>query len=204
MLIIGLTGSIGMGKSTVARRFQANGIAVCDADAEVHELYRGKAVAPIEAAFPGTTGPDGVDRPRLAAALLRDPDGFKRLEAIVHPMVREAERAFLEAERERGAAMAVLEIPLLLEGSGGKSVDVIVVVSAPADVQRRRVLDRPGMTEAKFDQILARQMPDAEKRRRAHYVVDTGVALAETEAAVDKLVTELRGREGSAFETYWR
>jgi dephospho-CoA kinase len=205
MLIIGLTGSIGMGKSTVAKRFVANGIAVCDADAEVHKLYAagGAAVAPIEAAFPGVTGPNGVDRPKLAARLLADPSGFKRLEAIVHPLVREAERQFLLAEMRRSATMAVLEIPLLFEGKGSTQVDVTVVVSAPADVQRARVLERPGMTPEKLEQILARQTPDAEKRSRADFVVDTGLPLEETLAEVDKIVAALKGRSGTAFQRCW-
>ncbi|MGE0700235.1 MAG: dephospho-CoA kinase [Hyphomicrobiaceae bacterium] len=205
MLIIGLTGSIGMGKSTVAKRFAANGIAVCDADAEVHKLYcaGGAAVAPIEDAFPGVTGPDGVERQKLAAALLADPAGFKRLEAIVHPLVHAAERDFLRAEAARGAEMAVLEIPLLLEGGGEKRVDVVVVVSAPAAVQRQRVLERPGMTSEKLEQILSRQVPDADKRRRADYIVDTGVAITETEAEVDRIVGVLRGRAGTAFTRCW-
>jgi dephospho-CoA kinase len=205
MLIIGLTGSIGMGKSTVAKRFVANGIAVCDADAEVHKLYAagGAAVAPIEAAFPDVTGADGVDRPKLAAALLADPSGFKRLEAIVHPLVFKAERDFLRAEAARGADMAVLEIPLLFEGKGYMQVDVIVVVSAAAHLQRERVLQRPGMTPEKFEQILSRQVPDAEKRKRADFVVDTGVTLAETEADVDRVVAKLKGRKGAAFAKYW-
>jgi dephospho-CoA kinase len=205
MLIIGLTGSIGMGKSTVAKRLKANGIAVCDADAEVHKLYAagGAAVAPIEAAFPGVTGPDGVERPKLAAALLQDPSGFKRLEAIVHPLVFAAERDFLRQEAERGAEMVVLEIPLLLEGDSARRDDVIVVVSAPAHVQRQRVLERPGMTDEKLDQILSRQMPDAIKRERADFVIDTGAPLDETLAAVDSLVASLRGRTGTAYETHW-
>lgn len=205
MLIIGLTGSIGMGKSTVAKRFAANGIAVCDADAEVHKLYEagGAAVGPIEAAFPGVTGPAGVERPKLAAALLADPSGFKRLEAIVHPLVFAAERAFLQAEAARGVDMAVLEIPLLLEGGGEKRVDVVVVVSAPAHLQRQRVLERPGMTAEKFEQILSRQVPDAEKRARADFVIDTGATIPETEAEVDRVVAALRGRAGTAFERYW-
>ena len=205
MLIIGLTGSIGMGKSTVAKRFAANGLAVCDADAEVHKLYGpgGAAVSPIEAAFPGVTGPAGVERPKLAAALLADPSGFKRLEAIVHPLVFEAERNFLRAEVAREAPMAVLEIPLLLEGKAGPRVDVVVVVSAPPEIQRRRVLERPGMTPEKFEQILARQMPDAEKRARADFVVDTGVSISETEAEVDSIISELRARDGIAFQRYW-
>jgi dephospho-CoA kinase len=203
MLIIGLTGSIGMGKSAAARRFEALGLAVCDADAEVHKLYRSAAVAPIEAAFPGTTGPDGVDRQKLSAALLADPSRFKRLEAIVHPLVHAAERAFLHAEKARGAAMAVLEVPLLLEGNGWRHVDVIVVVSAPEHIQRERVLARPGMAKEKLTEILGRQMPDEEKRRRADFVVDTGGTMAETEAQIDKIVDVLRGREGKAFAAHW-
>jgi dephospho-CoA kinase len=203
MLIIGLTGSIGMGKSTVAARFRAHGIGVCDADAEVHKLYEGAAVPAIEAAFPGTTADGKVDRQRLAAVLLADPAGFKRLEAIVHPLVFEAERAFLRAEAAKGAALAVLEIPLLLEGGGEKRVDVVVVASAPADKQRERVMQRPGMMAEKLDQILARQVPDAEKRARADFVVDTGGTFAESEAQVDKIVDALKGREGTAFVTAW-
>lgn len=203
MLIIGLTGSIGMGKSAAAKRFQALGLGVCDADAEVHRLYRTTAVAPIEAAFPGTTGPEGVDRQKLSAALLADPSGFKRLEAIVHPLVRAAERDFLHAEKARGAEMAVLEIPLLLEGSGAQRVDAIVVVSAPPHIQHARVLARPGMTPQKMVEILARQMPDEEKRKRADFVVDTGGTITETEAQIDKVVDVLRGCEGRAFAAYW-
>ena len=204
MLIIGLTGSVGMGKSTAAKRFLALGLAVCDADAEVHKLYRGKAVAPIEAAFPGTTDSEGVDRQKLGGALLADPSGFKRLEAIVHPLVFEAERDFLRAEAARGAAMAVLEIPLLFEGGGEKRVDVTIVVSAPADVQRRRVLARPGMTAEKFDQIVHRQTPDAEKRKRADFVVDTSGAVADAEATIDRILTALQGRVGTAYDRWWK
>lgn len=203
MLIVGLTGSIGMGKSTAAQRFRSRGVPVCDADAEVHKLYEGAAVAPIEAEFPGTTSDGKVDRARLAAALLKDPSGFKRLEAIVHPLVFAAERAFLLEARRKGATMVVLEVPLLLETGGDKRVDVVVVVSAPADMQRARVLSRPGMTPGKLDAILSRQMPDAEKRRRADFVVDTSGPIAESEAQVDRIVADLRGREGSAFATHW-
>jgi dephospho-CoA kinase len=203
VLIIGLTGGIGMGKSAAAARFKANGIAVLDADAEVHRLYAGPAVPLIEAAFPGTTGPAGVDRTRLAAAVLADPSGFKRVESIIHPLVYEAERAFLHAENSRGATMAVLEVPLLLETGGDKRVDVVVVVSAPPNVQRARVLQRPGMTSEKLDQILSRQRPDAEKRARADFVVDTGGALAETEAQIDRIIANLRTRSGTAFERAW-
>ncbi len=208
MLLIGLTGSIGMGKSTAAERFRALGVPVIDADAEVHKLYRGAAVAPIEAAFPGTTRtlPEGgaeVDRAALAKALMADTAGFKTLEKIVHPMVYQAEKALLREAVEAGARMAVLEIPLLFEGGGEKRVDVTVVVSAPPDMQRARVLARPGMTPEKLDTILARQTPDAEKRRRADFVVDTGKTIPETQAQIDRIVEQLEGRPASAYATFW-
>ncbi len=203
MLIVGLTGSIGMGKSTVAARFRALGIGVLDADAVVHDLYRGQAVAPIEAAFPGASNGGVVDRPKLAALLATDRDGFRRLESIVHPLVRAAERAFLDEQAARGAQLAVLEIPLLFETGGDKLVDTIVVVSASAEAQRRRVLERLGMSADRFDQIVARQLPDAEKRRRADFIVDTNGSFSETEAQVDTLVRTLTGRDGSAYQRYW-
>jgi dephospho-CoA kinase len=204
MLIIGLTGSIGMGKSTAAAHLRSRGIAVFDADAAVHELYAGKAVSLVEAAFPGTTAEGKVDRQKLAAALLTHPGGFKRLEAIVHPLVRAEERAFLAAEAARGAAMAVLEIPLLFETKADEQVDVVIVMSAPAEEQRRRVLKRPGMTAAKLDQLLSRQLPDAEKRSRADFVVDTDRSVEETYAQLDRLLGELRSRRGTAFRRHWR
>jgi dephospho-CoA kinase len=203
MLIIGLTGSIGMGKSTAAARFRHHGIMVIDADAEVHKLYAGAAVAPIEAAFPGTTRDGSVDRAALSAALMRDPAGWKKLEAIVHPLVQQAEKKILQAEYGRGAAMAVLEIPLLFETGGDARVDVTVVVSASAEEQRRRVLGRPGMTDEKLSAIVARQMPDAEKRRRADFVVDTSGTIAESQAQVDAIVARLAGRQGTAYAQHW-
>jgi dephospho-CoA kinase len=203
MLVVGLTGSIGMGKSTVAGRFRALGIAVCDADAEVHKLYEGAAVAPIEAAFPGTTVGGRVDRQKLGLAVLDKPAQIGRLEAIVHPLVLEAERTFLRGEATRGAAMAVLEIPLLLETGGERRVDVVVVCSAPADKQRERVLQRPGMTPEKLEQLLARQMPDAKKRARADFVVDTGGTFAETDAQVDTIVESLAHCQATAYAKFW-
>src|SRR5262245_20876164 len=203
MLVVGLTGSIGMGKSAVAARFRSLGIAVCDADAEVHKLYEGAAVPLIEAAFPGTTHAGRVDRQKLAAALLARPEGFKRLEAIVHPLVFAAERRFLQEEAARGAAMAVLEIPLLLETGGERRVDIVVVCSAPADKQRERVLQRPALTAEKLEQMLSRQTPDAEKRARADFVVDTGGSIADTELQVDRLVESLKGRTGTAYGKVW-
>jgi dephospho-CoA kinase len=203
MLLLGLTGSIGMGKSTVAARLRALGIGVCDADAEVHKLYDGPAADAIEAAFPGTTTDGKVDRQKLAELLLADPCGFKRLEVIVHPLVFAAERAFLQAEAARGAALAVLEVPLLYETGGERRVDCVLVCSAPADAQRARVMQRAGMTPQKLEQILARQLSDAQKRARADFVVDTGGTFKESEAQVDKIVESLRGRQGMAYAKYW-
>ncbi len=203
MIVIGLTGSIGMGKSTVAERFRQLGIPVCDADAVVHELYEGAAVAPIEAAFPGTTSDGKVDRVKLGQAVLKDPHGLKRLEAIVHPMVQAAEREFLRKAAEQGAQMAVLEVPLLFETGGDARVDVTIVVSAPPEVQRERVLARPGMTPSKLEAILARQMPDSEKRRRADFVVDTGGSIEESYAQVDVIVAALQNRGGKAYQQFW-
>lgn len=204
MLIVGLTGSIGMGKSTAAARFRAHGIGVLDADRIVHELYRGAAVPLIEAAFPGSTTASEVDRPKLAALLARDRDGFQRLEAIVHPLVREAEREFLASEAARGAHVAVLEIPLLFETGADRLVDVVVVVSVDGETQRRRVLERPGMTAERLEQLLARQVPDREKRARADFVVDTSGTIADTEAQVDAILGTLAGRTGTAYHRLWR
>lgn len=203
MLVVGLTGSIGMGKSTVAARLRALGIGVCDADAEVHKLYEGAAVAAIEAAFPGTTTGGKVDRQKLGLTVLGKPDEIKRLEAIVHPLVLDAEREFLRRHAADGAAMAVLEIPLLLETGGEARVDAVMVCSAPAHLQRERVMRRLGMGPEKLEQILARQMPDAEKRKRADFVVDTGGSFAETDAQVDKIVESLKGRRGTAYARFW-
>ena len=173
MFILGLTGSLGMGKSTTARFFAEEGVSVHDADAVVHRLYEGEAAAAIEAAFPGTTAGGKVDRTRLAARVLGDDAALARLEAIVHPLVQDAERRLIAQARSRGEKIAVLDIPLLFESGADRRVDAVVVVSAPPDVQRARVLERPGMTVEKLEAILARQMPDAEKRARADFVVDT-------------------------------
>jgi dephospho-CoA kinase len=195
MFVIGLTGSIGMGKSTVAGRLRALGIAVFDADAEVHRLYEGAALASIDG--------QRVDRQKLSAALLANPRDFQRLEAIVHPLVFAAERAFLREQAERGAKFAVLEVPLLLESRRQPRVDAIIVVSARADLQRERVLRRPGMSVAKLEQVLARQMPDADKRERADYVVDTSGTFAETDAQVDRIVESLQDGKATAFQEFW-
>jgi dephospho-CoA kinase len=192
MIIIGLTGSIGMGKSTVAAMFREAGVPVFDADAAVRALQGpgGAALPAIEAAFPGTTGAAGVDRARLGALVFDKPDRLRTLECIVHPMVADAQRAFID--EHRGSALVVLDIPLLYEGGGWKRVDTTVVVSAPAHVQRRRVLARDGMTREKFDAIVRTQMRDREKRRRADFVIDTGTSLRVTRAAVRDLISCLR------------
>lgn len=173
MMIIGLTGSIGMGKSTTAKLFAAEGVPVADSDAIVHALYSGEAAPLIEAAFPGTLTGGIVDRAKLGAKLIGKPEEFKRLEAIIHPLVRQAQDEFLAKAKKAGAKYAVLDIPLLFETKAENRVDKIVVVSCPAEIQRRRVMERPGMTEEKLKTILARQMPDAEKRARADFIIDT-------------------------------
>jgi dephospho-CoA kinase len=204
MMIVGLTGSIGMGKSTAAAHLRARGIAVFDADAEVHRLYAGgKAVQPVERAFPGTTVGGGIDRGKLATVLIGHPERFGELEAIVHPLVRDAERAFLRAEAQRGAAVAVLEIPLLFETGADKLVDAVIVVSAAPDVQRQRLLKRAGLSVEKLDGLLARQMPDAQKRARADFVVDTSGELETSEAALDAAIAALRDRAGEAYARHW-
>jgi dephospho-CoA kinase len=196
MIIIGLTGSIGMGKSTTSDMFKALGIQVISADETVHELYRAEAAPLIEAAFPGTA-PDGVvDRKILSEKLMARPEDFKRLEAIIHPLVRARERAFLEQADARGEKMVLLDIPLLFESGATDRVDVIVVVSCAPEIQRQRVLARPGMTAEKFEAILSRQTPDAEKRQRADYVIDTGQGLEAARQQVADIVAELAGSTG--------
>jgi dephospho-CoA kinase len=184
MVILGLTGSIGMGKSTAAGFFAEAGAPVHDADAAVHQLYAGAAAAAIEAAFPGTTAGGKVDRVRLSEQVLEDPAALKRLEAIVHPLVRRDEERFLREAEGAGATIAVLNIPLLFETGGEKRCDAVVVVSAPPEMQRARVMERPGMTEEKFASLLGKQVPDAEKRRRADFVVDTSKDLDSTRAQI--------------------
>ena len=193
--ILGLTGSIGMGKSAVAAMFRGLGVPVFDADAAVHELQGpgGACIAPIERAFPGTTGPQGVDRQKLGAAVFGNPEALKLLESIVHPEVAEMRRTFLADNADQ--PLIVFDIPLLFEKTGNHGLDAVAVVSAPADQQRERVLARAGMTVEKFEQILRLQVPDAEKRARADYVIDTGTSLAETRHALQRLVHRITGRE---------
>lgn len=194
MITVGLTGSIGMGKSTTAAMFAAEGVPVYDADAEVHALYArgGAAVEPLEAAFPGVVVDGAVDRAKLSHYVVGKPDELKKLEAIVHPLVGESRVGFFQKAVADGADIVILDIPLLFETGGEKRMDAVVVVSAPADVQRQRVLARPGMDEAKLDAILARQMADAEKRARAHFVIDTSQGLDSARAQVRDVLKRLR------------
>lgn len=191
MIVLGLTGSIGMGKSTTAKMFTDAGVPVHDSDEAVHRLYAGQAAPLIEAAFPGTVKDGVVDRTELSRHVLGDAAALKKLEGIIHPLVRADANAFLERNRAAGTPIAVLDIPLLFETNGRGRVDKVVVVTAPADVQRERVLGRTGMTEQKFEAILAKQVPDAEKRKLADYIVDTGNGLDPARAAVQAIIAEL-------------
>ncbi|MCA3254715.1 MAG: dephospho-CoA kinase [Alphaproteobacteria bacterium] len=197
MILLGLTGSIGMGKSTVAAMLRDCGVPVFDADAAVRAMQGpgGAALPAIEAAFPGTTGPEGLDRAKLGQAVFGNPEALKRIEAIMHPMVRDAQVAFMT--EHAAADIVALDVPLLFEKGGWQAVHATMVVSAPPEMQRQRVLARPGMTPEKFEAILATQMPDSEKRARADYVVDTGVGIEETRATVQRIVDGLR-RDGVA------
>ncbi len=194
MIVLGLTGSIGMGKSTTARMFSKAGVPVHDSDETVHRLYAGKAASLIEREFPGTVVDGVVDRVKLAAAILGDAVALKKVEAIVHPLVREDEKRFLAEQRKAGADLVVLDIPLLFEVKATDRVEKVVVVTAPPEVQRERVLARPGMSEEKFGALLAKQMPDEEKRRLAAYVIDTGAGMEAAEKAVRSIIADLTGR----------
>jgi dephospho-CoA kinase len=184
MIILGLTGSIGMGKSTTAKLFEEAGVPVYDADTNVHSLYEGEAVAAIEAAFPGTAVDGKVDRNKLSARVVHDPVAIKRLEQIVHPMLGASRQKFFADAERSGAAIAVLDVPLLFETGGEKRVDAVVVVTTTPEIQRQRILSRDNMTSEKLDAILARQLPDAEKRRRADFVVDTSHGLDPVRAQI--------------------
>ncbi len=194
MIVLGLTGSIGMGKSTTSAMFVEAGVPVYDSDAAVHALYAsgGAAVAPVEAAFPGVVVDGAIDRAKLSAAVVGNSEALAVLESIVHPLVGAHRIGFFEDAQAQGADIVVLDIPLLFETGGEKKVDKVVVVSAPADVQRQRVLARPGMDVAKFEAILARQTPDAEKRARADFVIDTGRGLDAARDQVRDILTRLR------------
>ncbi|KQY25844.1 dephospho-CoA kinase [Rhizobium sp. Root482] len=196
MIVLGLTGSIGMGKSTTARMFADLGVPVNDADAVVHALYEGEAVAPIEAAFPGSTKAGVVDRKELSRQLNEDPALFKTLEAIVHPLVRAREQEFLARHRDAGAPFVVLDIPLLFETGGEARVDAVVVVTCDPDIQKERVMKRPGMTEEKFALLLSRQVPDVQKRVKADYIIDTGKGLDSARQDVEAIARTLSSQKG--------
>ena len=190
MRVLGLTGSIGMGKSTTARLFAEAGVPVYDADATVHMIYEGEAAPAIEAAFPGTTVGGKVDRIRLSEQVVHDPAAIKRLEQIVHPMLRAHHQKFLDDAERSGAAVAVVDVPLLFETGGEKRVDAVVGVTTDSDIQRQRILARDNMTSEKLDAILARQLPDSEKRRRADFVVDTSHGLDPVRARIREILIE--------------
>jgi len=202
MLLIGLTGSIGMGKSETAKMFAAEGVPVYDADAEVHKLYQpgGAAVDLLEEAFPGVVQNGAVDRALLSKQVIGKPDALKKLESIVHPLVGQANRAFLEKSAKEGAEMVLLDIPLLFETGGRERVDVIVVVSAPYELQHQRVLARPDMTEEKFQEIFAKQVSDADKRAGADYIVESDKGLDHARAQVREIIADLKGREGKVLK----
>ena len=191
MLVVGLTGSIGMGKSTTLAMFRDQGVPVHSADESVHRLYSGEAAPLIETAFPGSVDHGTVNRERLAKLVLNNPESLERLESIVHPLVRKEEIAFLENARKSGAPFAVIDIPLLYETGGESRIEKVIVVTAPDQVQRQRVMARPGMTGEKFKAIIDRQMPDAEKRRRADFVIDTGQGLGPARQAVHEIMRTL-------------
>ncbi|WP_079545102.1 dephospho-CoA kinase [Bradyrhizobium lablabi] len=191
MIILGLTGSIGMGKSTTAKLFAEAGVPVYDADAAVHEIYEGEAAPAVEAAFPGTTAGGKVDRNKLSARVVHDPAAIRQLEAIVHPMLSASRKNFFEDAERSGAAVAVVDVPLLFETGGEKRVDAVVVVTTTPEIQRERILARDNMTAEKLDAILARQLPDAEKRKRADFVVDTSHGLDPVRARIRDILAQV-------------
>ena len=200
MLVVGLTGGMGMGKTSAAAHLRRRGIPVFDADAYVHRLYEGEAVAAIEAAFPGATRGGHVDRALLAKEVAAAPERLRQLEAIVHPMVVKAEIDFLRDQEKAGAKLAVLEIPLLFETGAEARVDLTIALSASGAVQRERVLARPGMTKEKFEALRARQLSDAARRGRADYVVDGGTSVENMQAQLDQLIESLQTRDGTVME----
>ena len=202
MIVAGLTGSIGMGKSTVAAYLRDQGFPVLDADKIVHDLYAGEAAPLIEMVFPGTVRDGAVDRAALATKVLASPKELKKLEAIIHPRVRAAEWGFLLDEHDKGSDLAVLEIPLLFETAPHALFDAVIVVSAPPGVQRARLMARPGMTDEKLDALIARQLPDADKRAKADFVVDTGVPLEDTCRQIDAVLREIMKRPPLAYQRW--
>lgn len=202
MIVAGLTGSIGMGKSTAANYLRGKGVPVLDADRIVHELYTGEAVPLIEAVFPGTTNRGAVDRQLLAQKVLASEEALKKLEALIHPLVRHTEWQLLLAEQDNGAELVIVEVPLLFETEAHALYDAVIVVSAPAEIQRQRIAARPGMTPGKIEAIIARQWPDALKRERADFVVDTGVPFEDTCRQIDAVIEEIKKRQPLAYQRW--
>jgi len=199
MLIIGLTGSIAMGKSTVAKMLFDNGIPIISADQIVHDLYENEAVSILEKAFPGCTENNQVNREKLLTLLLKEEDGFKKLENLIHPLVRQKEWEFIKKNKDEGANIVAIEIPLLFETGAEKLMDAVLLASAPAEIQKQRVMARPGMREEKFNTLLAKQMPDAEKREKADFIVDTSCSLEETEAQLKEIIVSLNQKQPKAY-----
>jgi dephospho-CoA kinase len=202
MLIIGLTGSIAMGKSTVAKMLLENGIPMISADQIVHDLYEDEAVPILEKAFPGSTENNQVNREKLLSLLLKEDDGFKKLETLIHPLVRQKEWEFIKENKEKSSDLVAIEIPLLFETGAEKLMDVVLLASAPAEVQKQRVMARPGMTTEKFKTLLAKQMPDAEKRKKADFIVDTSCSLEETEEQLKEIIVSLKNKQPKAYATW--
>lgn len=202
MLIIGLTGSIAMGKSTIAAMLEKNGIPIISADKIVHDLYREEAVPLIEKAFPGSTENGQVNREKLLKLLLNEEEGFKKLENLIHPLVRQKEWEFIKEQKDKSAEIIAIEIPLLFETGADKLLDAVLLASAPADVQKQRVMQRPGMTTEKFKTLLAKQMPDAEKREKADFIVDTSCSMEETEDQLKEIIVSLKQQQPRAYDAW--
>ncbi len=202
MLIIGLTGSIAMGKSTVAKMLLKNGIPMISADQIVHDLYEDEAVPILEKAFPGSTENNQVNREKLLSLLLKEEDGFKKLEILIHPLVRQKEWEFIKENKDKGSNLVAIEIPLLFETGAEKLMDVVLLASAPAEVQKQTVMARPGMTTEKFKTLLAKQMPDAEKRKKADFIVDTSCSLSETEDQLKEIIVLLKNKQPKAYDLW--
>lgn len=202
MLIIGLTGSIAMGKSAVAKMLLDNGIPMISADQIVHDLYEDEAVPILEKAFPGSTENNQVNREKLLSLLLKEDDGFKKLETLIHPLVRQKEWEFIKENKEKSSDLVAIEIPLLFETGAEKLMDVVLLASAPAEVQKQRVMARPGMTTEKFKTLLAKQMPDAEKRKKADFIVDTSCSLSETENQLKEIIVSLKNKQPKAYDLW--
>lgn len=202
MLIIGLTGSIAMGKSTVAKMLLDNGIPMISADQIVHDLYENEAVPLIEQAFPGSTENNQVNREKLLKNILKEEDGFKKLESLIHPLVRQKEWEFIKEHKDKGAELVAIEIPLLFETGAEKLMDSVLLASAPAEVQKQRVMARPGMTQEKFKTLLDKQMPDSEKRKKADFIVDTSCSLEETEEQLKEIIVSLKHQQPTAYDAW--